>query len=605
VTALLWLPVAMPLLAAALIAATGRLLPGRVLHILAIAVSAATTAVTAVLFARSWSGTVIGWFGGWHPRHGIAVGIAFAADPMGAGLASFAALIVTVALVFSWHYFDATAALFHTLLLVFLGAMVGFALTADLFNLFVFFELMSVAAYALASYASSEVAPLQGGFAFAVTNSIGAFLVLTGIALLYGRTGALNLAQIGSALAGRPVDGLVVVSFTLIASGFLVKAAAVPFHFWLADAYAAAPTPVCAVFSAVMSDLGLYALARVYWSVYSGPFASSGHLRAVLVGVACLTMLIGAVMALLQRHLKRLLAFVTISRGGVLLAGIALLTPAGLAGAAIGVVGDGLVKAALFLGVGVVIHLLRSGDELVLHGRGHRLPISVAAFTIGALLLAGLPPFAGFLGTTMIEDSASTVGLGWIAIVIGVSSALAAAAILRAAGRIFLGLGPPSDPLLSKEGDAPEADEPRSKQSLRPRAMISAVASLLVLAVAFGFVPRLGTHALQAAGLAENRGAYAATILQGSPSHLPRPVRVPTSTAHYVEGLLTAAGAVLFALGAVYHGRLRAGVRRLGSPMLPALRGLKALHSGRIGDYVAWLTVGTATLGLLLAGIAR
>src|SRR6185312_14167131 len=118
-----------------------------------------------------------------------------------------------------------------------------------------------------------EEGPLQGALNFAVTNTIGAFFILTGIAMLYARTGALNMAQIGEALAGQGADGLVVVSFTLMAVGFFVKAAVVPFHFWLADAYSVAPTPVCLLLSAAMSELGLYALARVYWTVFSDVLA--------------------------------------------------------------------------------------------------------------------------------------------------------------------------------------------------------------------------------------------------------------------------------------------------------------------------------------------
>src|SRR5207302_9358664 len=143
------------------------------------------------------------------------------------------------------------------LMLVFLGSMVVFALSSDLFNLFVFFELMSTAAFALTGYRIEHRAVLQGAINFAVVNSIGAFFLLFGIGLLYARTGALNLAQIGRSLAGERPDGLVLVSFLLVTAGFLVKAGVVPFHFWLADAYAVAPAPVCALYSGVMSDLGL------------------------------------------------------------------------------------------------------------------------------------------------------------------------------------------------------------------------------------------------------------------------------------------------------------------------------------------------------------
>src|SRR4051812_6463786 len=144
-------------------------------------------------------------------------------------------------------------------MLLFLAGAMGFSLTGDLFNLFVFFELVSVSAYALTAYDIEERGPLTGTLNFAVTNSVGAFFILTGLALVYARTGALNMAQIGESLASSPAgaDSLVVGAFTLMCVGFFCKAAVVPFHFWLADAYSVAPTPVCLLLSAVMSELGL------------------------------------------------------------------------------------------------------------------------------------------------------------------------------------------------------------------------------------------------------------------------------------------------------------------------------------------------------------
>ena len=140
---------------------------------------------------------IVYWFGGWQPRQGMALGIGFVIDPFGAGLALLAAAWSSPALVFSWRYFDEVGALYSALMLIFLGAMAGFCLTGDLFNMFVFFELMSVTAYALTAYKIEEEQALMGAFNFAITNSVGAFLVLVGIGLLYGRTGALNLAQLG------------------------------------------------------------------------------------------------------------------------------------------------------------------------------------------------------------------------------------------------------------------------------------------------------------------------------------------------------------------------------------------------------------------------
>jgi multicomponent Na+:H+ antiporter subunit D len=199
--------------------------------------------------------------------------------------------------------------------------------------MFVWFELMGVAAYALAGYMAQRLGPLQGALNFAITNSVGAFMPLFGTALLYGRTGALNLAQIGRTLDGHAPGGLIVVAFTLIVVAFLVKSALVPFHFWLSDAYAVAPAPVCLVFAGVMSELGLFGIARVYWTVFQGPLqAHEPAVRDVLLVVGLLSALIGAVMAFLERHLKRLLAFTVIAHVGIVLCAIATLTSPGLAG---------------------------------------------------------------------------------------------------------------------------------------------------------------------------------------------------------------------------------------------------------------------------------
>src|SRR5581483_5973933 len=201
----------------------------------------------------------------------------------------------------------------------------------------------------------------EGSLNFAVTNTIGSFLILTGIALVYGRTGALNLAQIAGALSHGPHDGLVIVAFCLLAAGFFVKAAVVPFHFWLADAYAVAPTPVCLLFAGAMSELGIYAVGRIWFGGFADALAAHADgLRAVLIGAGCLTALLGAVMCALQDHVKRLLAFATIAYVGVFLIGLGLLTSDGIAGAAIYIVADGLGKAALFAAAGIVQHRRRS-----------------------------------------------------------------------------------------------------------------------------------------------------------------------------------------------------------------------------------------------------
>src|SRR3954451_23148196 len=362
-------------------------------------VALAVTVLCALVLVDAGSGRLVEWFGGWTPRDGAALGITFAVDGVGAGLALFCAVLFVMAFAFSWRYFAVVGPLYHTLMLLMLAAAVGFSYSGDLFNVFVFFELLSVTAYALTAYDIEEDAPLQGTLNFAVSNSVGAFLALTGIGLLYARTGALNLAQVGEALAGRAPDALVVGAFTLIAAGVFVKAAVVPFHFWLADGYAVAPAPVCLLLSAAVSELGLYALARVYWTVFSGILDDS-PVRVILLVVGVSTALLGAVMCFAQRHLKRMLAFATVSHVGLFLVGLALLTAGGLAGVTLVVVADGMVKAALFfcvggiarpsllVGVVCLAHGFGTVADLDLPAGGRDLPLTAVVWLVGGLAIA-------------------------------------------------------------------------------------------------------------------------------------------------------------------------------------------------------------------------
>src|SRR5246127_1530557 len=386
------LVVTVPLLSAAALLATRPLFAGhrRVPDLVAIGVSAAVAVMLAFLVVRTYGADSTYWFAGFRPSGGIVIGIDFEAGPLSSGLACLGAVLMTASLVFSWRYFTQVGTYFHALMLTFLAGMTGFCLTGDVFDMFVWFELMGVSAYALTAYRPEERGPIQGALNFAITNSVGAYLSLTGIALIYGRTGALNMAQIAAYVNRHPPSGLVVIAFLLIITGLLVKGAIVPFHFWLADAHAVAPTPVCVLFSGGMVELGLYGVARMYWSVFGAALGHRQQISHLFLALGVLTAVVGALFCSRERHVKRLLAFSTISHAGMFLAGFALLTPLGLAGTALYVAGHAFVKAALFLCVGIVLHRLRSVNETWLHGRGRRLPVTGVIFTAGALGVSAL-----------------------------------------------------------------------------------------------------------------------------------------------------------------------------------------------------------------------
>jgi multicomponent Na+:H+ antiporter subunit D len=599
--------VVIPLLGAALLVALHVVAGRRFADALATGVAATVAVVCVVMLRDSTREPIVYWFGNWRPRGPVVLGVGFVVDPLGAGMAAVCAALVTTAFIFTWRYFEAVGVLFHSLLLVFLAAMCGFCLSGDLFNMFVYFELMSVAAYGLTGYKAEEPGPLQGALNFAITNSVGALMVLSGIALLYARTGALNLAAIGRGLSVGGPDGLVVVAFVFVVFGFLVKGAVVPFHFWLADAHAVAPTPVCVLFSGVMVELGLYAAARVYWTVFAPTF--HGHedaVRALLIGIGVVTALVGAVMALVQTHLKRLLAFSTVTYAGLFLIGFGLLDARALAGTALFILAHAFLKGALFMCAGVLLHRWGSVDVDGLTGRGRAAPLVGLLFVVAGVGLVGLPPFGTFVGKELIEESASRLHYGWVVVVFVAASGLSAAAGLHAAARIFLGWEPGAAPPAEPGGVAHyETVEARART---PRVMLLPIVVLVVLGLGLGMVPGFARGAEDAAARFVDSSTYAAAVIDGASVTSAGSIRwsVGLSPGAVTAGLVTTAVAVGVAFALIERRRLPAKLATgIGTVAERVLRPLRSLHSGHVGDYIAWLTMGVAAFGGILAAVIR
>ncbi|WP_432169186.1 complex I subunit 5 family protein [Streptomyces sp. 1222.5] len=577
---LLPLLVAIPLLGAAFLVVAGRRLPRIAAEITGLVVSGGT-AVLALLLLASSVPPMVEWVGGWLPVGGESVGIVVIGDGPALGMATLVSLLTLAALAYSWRYFDEPPhghrGAFTALMLVFQGAMCGFALAGDLFNAFVFFELMSVTAYALTGYRIDEPKAVQGALTFGVVNSLGAYAMLMGIALLYARTGELGMSKIGRGLdtaagSGGP-DALVLASFVLVLTGLLVKAASLPFHFWLPDAHAVAPTPVCMLLSGVMVELGVYGVWRVYGTVFDGPGGiPAADLTRALVTLGTLTAAVGAVMCWYQRHIKRLLAYSTVAHTGLFLVGIGVLTPEGDDGVALYIIGHAGVKAALFACAGVLLDRFGSVDEHALHGRARRLRVTAVLFAVGGLGLAGLPPFGTGLGKAVTEEA---VG-GPLTVVFVAASAITGGAVLRVTARVFLGLGPrPRDAEYETSGSD---EEPETGGLLRriPDTMTTVPAVLLAGALAVGTVPGFGDLVARSVNETGSGGAQ---------------VSVHWTLHGALLGLAATVLAVALAALAVTRPRWVAAPDRAAP--------LRRLQSGHVGDYVAWLLVGATALGLL------
>jgi multicomponent Na+:H+ antiporter subunit D len=594
-----WIPpllVAIPLLGAVAVAALDHITPAPVQDALVLCLSTTTTALAFVLLWHAESHEVIHWFGGWQTRGGVALGVDFAVGPLAAGMCAVIGLVVTLALVYSLTFLREAARLYDALMLVALAAMCGFAMSGDLFNLFVWLELMGVAAYALTGFQVERLGPVQGAVNFAITNSVGGYLFAIGIALVYARTGSLNLAAIGQTLSHGPAGGLVIFAMTLLFCGFLIKGAVVPFHLWAADAYAVAPAPVCAVLGGVMTDIGLIGVARLYWTIFAVPFGHGQAVGDVLLWLGVVTAVLAGTMAFLQRHLKRMLAYSVVCHIGIMLAGIGLLGSAGLAGAELMFLAHALLTAGLFFLAGILHVDYGRIDELHLRGRARGCWVVAAAWLVATIGLVGTPYVGLYLGHAFVDDAARSVGMPWVPALLWLGSALAGAALLRAGARIFLGWGDEADPLLGRSFE----EDPLERQARRPLLLGVALVAVALGAVV-SMVPGLAQRAEYAAERFQDTSGYAAAVLHAKA--MAPPPSLPLALEHTsLESLLYGLAATLFAaalaLAGLYRDRLpRVVSAAAGRVLAPPIQMLRGLHSGVVGDYVTWVAVGTAFVG--------
>ena len=591
--------VATPLLAAAVVAGSGRWLPRVVADVVTMAVALTACIASGWLLASIDGDREVTWLGDWTPEHGRSVGIVLVADHVAAGLAFVAAALTLACVVYSWRYLEDVASSDHALVLVFLAGVNGFVLTGDLFNTFVWFELLSIAAIALTGLRVEEPRSVQGALTFAIVTSLGATVALLGVALLYADTGELTMAAIGQELRQGGSASVVAVGAACLLSGFLVKAAAVPWHFWTADAEAVAPTPVCVLLSGVLVTTGVYGVARAWWVMFDGVI-STALMREVLLCLGTATALVGAVMCVLQRHLKRLLAYSTISHVGLMLIGVGLLGEEGLAAAALYAVGHACAKGALFFGSGVLLNRFETVDEHELYGKGRSMPLTRIIFVVGALGLAGAPAVGVWTGKSLLEHALTSEHLELLNVVLLFVSACTGGAVLRVTLRVFWGLGPV--PWDAREEHHEEEPELVRAIGRAPLPMVLPAWTLLAASIALALVPGVRAGAATGAAAFVDVPGYIDAVLRSAAGTAVSPPPAPAvwTTSAVLLGLVAVVAAALVAATAIWAervpGRLRASVRWLAA----AARGLHWVHAGHVGSYVAWGMVGVAGLGAAL-----
>ena len=327
----------------------------------------------------------------------------------------------------------------YTLYLLLLAGLTGICVTRDVFNLYVFLEISGLSSYALVTLGDdTDAAP--AALTYLLAGTVGASLYLLGVGYLYVATGTLNMAALAAELATVGYGNrLVIAAFGLVFVGLAVKIALYPVHTWKPAAYRAAPPGITAVLAALLSTIAAYALVRLVLSVFTIPFLIANPRLVVAVKAAAIvSIVIGALLALLQRNVRRMLAYSSISQFGIVVAGFALGTPLGIAGGVVHLLGHAVLKSGAFATAGVIEsdYDARTVDEYA--DAAEHLPVPSAAFATLALGLVGIPPLVGFFGKWYVALSAVRTGSWLVAVAVLVSTGLSLTYFARVIQRLYL-----------------------------------------------------------------------------------------------------------------------------------------------------------------------
>jgi len=323
---------------------------------------------------------------------------------------------------------ESRATAYFSVLLGMATSMIGVVFSEDFFTLFVFWEAMCICSYTLVSFNKERKESIEAGYKYLVMSSAGAITILFALSFLYGLTGTLNFQYLSESLSRAEGNPIVHLAVLMLLVGFGLQAGVVPFHTWLPDALSAAPSAISAFLSACTEKVGLYAILKVFFVIFSSFYTDW---RLPIAVLAVLTMFVGNLSALLQDDLKRLFAYSTIANTGYILVGIAIGTPRALAGSLFHILNHAVVVALLFLCVGAFVRQARTRSLREIAGIRRTMPWTSFAFIIGVLSLATFPFLNIFWSELMIIAAGWEAGLSWLSFLMVVNLVFSAAYSMR------------------------------------------------------------------------------------------------------------------------------------------------------------------------------
>ena len=341
------------------------------------------------------SGTIHYYLGNWDPPWGIE----YVVDHLNALVLVFVSFISLMVAIYSKESIEQEipekVTFFYTVFLLQVTGLLGIVVTGDMFNLYVFLEIASLAGYALIAI-GEDGAPLAS-FRYVVMGTIGACFYLLGVGYLYIMTGSLNMADLTHLLPNLYHSKVIMVAFVFFIVGVAIKMALFPLHAWLPDAYTHAPSAVSALLAPLMTKVGVYVLIRILFTVFRPEFPIKIlHATDIMAWFGTFAILFGGIMALSQTDFKRMLCYIIVAEIGYMVGGIGMANATAIKGAIFHIINDMFMAACLFLIAGIVMHETGGHDISDFTGMFRRMPFTAAIFTIGALAVIGVPPTCGF-----------------------------------------------------------------------------------------------------------------------------------------------------------------------------------------------------------------
>jgi len=314
--------------------------------------------------------------------------------------------------------------LFYTMYLLTFAGLLGIAITGDAFNLFVFLEISSLSTYVLVSLGKSKRA-MTAAFRYLILGTVGATFYVIGVGLMYQMTGTLNIADLGERLPAVAETRTILIALAFLTIGIGLKAGLFPLHIWLPNAYCFAPSVVTSFLAATATKVAIYALLRVYFTVFGIKTIESLPVSELLLAMGLIAIVLMSTVAIYQNDVKRLLAYSSIAQIGYMVIGVSMLTVNGLTATTIHLFNHALMKAVLFLALAAIFYRINSVNIKDMAGLGKAMPFSMAAFLIGGLSLIGVPLTVGFVSKWYLILAALENGWWPVAILILFSSLLA------------------------------------------------------------------------------------------------------------------------------------------------------------------------------------